>query len=344
MRKIALSIILIYLFSLVACDMAESPGSSTFPENEGLNVESNKYDNGNSNTDSTQTEKEFLNLDFPTFKRNFNWQHLIINGKPQDIYKLCDWPSELTDALYCTDAANIVYLSNGKFVRTLDKPEYPVQKILNELEETKGIRDIEFNQGGMFCNYFSILLDMVVYTEDGYAYELDFDSDSIIENRVYKCEKIRYGYRYGRCLLNSDGTVSCEYFPETEQWTDIIDFAVCEDYIIGLTSNGNMVSVGIDFTAENIVKIDLMEYPKDDYYGFCPIALTSDGTFIFPKDYPVSLYKQVVEASGFTDVMDFIIFPDTGSEGCIILAKKSDGSLIATTNKIYNPEYVSQPE
>ena len=164
MRKTTLFIILACLLLATACALA---GSSE-----------------NSNIDSTQTENEPLSLEFPTFKRDFNWQYLIINGKPQDIYKLGDCSSELTDALYCTDAANIVYLSNGKFVRTLDKPEYPVQKILNELEETKGIRDIEFNQGGMFCNYFSILHDMVVYTEDGYAYELDFDKDSIIENRV----------------------------------------------------------------------------------------------------------------------------------------------------------------
>ena len=83
-----------------------------------------------------------------------------------------------------------------------------------------------------------------------------------------------------------------------------------------------------------------MEYPGDDYYEFYPIALTSDGTFIFPEDYPSSLSKQVLEASEFTDITDFIIH----GFGDIILAQKSDGSLIATTNDVYNPEYVSQPE
>ena len=49
----------------------------------------------------------------------------------------------------------------------------------------------------------------------------------------------------------------------------------------------------------------------------------------------------LTQAESFTDIVDFTYYD--GNE-FVILAQKADGSLIATTNNIYNPEYVSQPE
>ena len=117
-------------------------------------------------------------------------------------------------------------------------------------------------------------------------------------------------------------------------------------------------SAGVDFTAENIVKLEVYSFDSDPVV---PVALTADGRLIFP-DYlleesesveigvpldplqPVSdglSMCDVAHASmEFTDVEDFVLTCVNGVDGYIMIVKKTDGSLHVTKNNYYDTEYL----
>ncbi len=147
-----------------------------------------------------------------------------------------------------------------------------------------------------------------------------------------------------KIVLNDDSTVLClkyvnsewapyEGFSEFAEWKNIVDIVAVQSVIIGLQEDGKVLSVGTDFSVDNAVKIDII-----DNYNI-PVALTADGKLVF--DETQYFADVLIQASEFTDVADFTYYD--GSE-FVILAQKSDGTLIATTNDVYNPEYVCQPE
>ena len=164
--------------------------------------------------------------------------------------------------------------------------------------------------------------------------------------------------------LNSDGTVTCSAFPETAEWQNVVDMSCAYwDYtelkaVFGLTSSGEVLSAGVDFTAENIVKLEVYSFDSDPVV---PVALTADGRLIFP-DYlleesesveigvpldplqPVSdglSMCDVAHASmEFTDVEDFVLTCVNGVDGYIMIVKKTDGSLHVTKNNYYDTEYL----
>lgn len=154
-------------------------------------------------------------------------------------------------------------------------------------------------------------------------------------------------------VLQKDGTVYCqdwalwlgksidsEAFPEVSTWTEIVDVAAGKDFVIGLNANGEVLSTGIDFTPKDVIKIDVINL---DYEYYVPVALTADGKLIF-GNHPQYVDSAIKEAEHLTDIRDFTwSVRGVSVDPLVILAQRSDGSLIGTTNDIYNPEYVSQP-
>ncbi|MBQ6809092.1 MAG: hypothetical protein IJP09_00105 [Clostridia bacterium] len=154
-------------------------------------------------------------------------------------------------------------------------------------------------------------------------------------------------------ILKGDGTVFCEYYPEVSEWENIVDIDVCREMVLALTSDGKILSVGTDFIAENVVMVDI----ADEYAttNFITIALTSDGKLrfgdypgkgmdlessdidSFEKKYYQEIDSMIKQAESFTDVVDFYASSDSWN----ILVQKSDGSLWATYNDYYDPEYVN---
>jgi len=132
--------------------------------------------------------------------------------------------------------------------------------------------------------------------------------------------------------------------PELEAWTDITEIVACKDMIIGLKSDGTVVSYGTEFTAENVAMIDIADDESTDLR--IPVALTKDGKLIFGKDpygsdHIVYPYQRTIrQAEGFTDVIDFAFYDGLDA----ILVQKTDGSLWVTYNNLlgYLPEYVTE--
>ncbi len=203
--------------------------------------------------------------------------------------------------------------------------------LLEELNKTCGIKDIRFAYDGNAYH---------VYAGDGYIYELDS-----LPNIDYK--------KFKDPVLNDDGTLNCNSFPETSSWTNVIDYRLCDDFIIALTSDGKVLSSGIDFNLENIKKIDICNI---DNMCSIPVALSSDGNLIFgefEEDYSMAvteydrqmiedLYKEIRQsvklAEKITDLKDFLV--DARTSSLQILGKKTNGSLISNAD-IYNSEYVT---
>ena len=121
-------------------------------------------------------------------------------------------------------------------------------------------------------------------------------------------------------------------------------------FILALTSDGKLLSSGIEFEHENIVKFDIWDFGTGgSNYGDLPVALTADGNLIFGEliNRDVSEYllknwdKQIEIAKSFTDVKDFTYtFP---AENLIIIVQKSDGSVWATQNDSSFTENVNIP-
>ena len=235
--------------------------------------------------------------------------------------------------------------------------EYPTVNIINTLNSGCGIYKITrevldnsylvyiYANDGTLYTINEMPKELFGQNDEGYeAYIREYGpithEDRVAVSTYEKADNEQQLYRWvgndmeqHTVLWNEDGTVSCDYYPEVSQWGRVKDLAVCKDVILGLTEDGKVLSVGTDFSVDNAVKIDII-----DNYNI-PVALTADGILVFGKtQYFAAVLAQ---ASEFTDIVDFTYYD--GSE-FVILAQKSDGSLIATTNDVYNPEYISQPE
>ena len=131
---------------------------------------------------------------------------------------------------------------------------------------------------------------------------------------------------------------------------------MASNFILALTSDGKLLSSGIEFEHENIVKFDIWDVCNwdawDTNYGDLPVALTADGNLIFgeltSRDHISSkqileiIDKQIEIAKSFTDVKDFTyIFP---AQNLIIIVQKSDGSVWATQNDSSFTENVNIPQ
>ncbi len=208
---------------------------------------------------------------------------------------------------------------------------YPVFDLINELNNSCGIRYIEQEYGWDEPFYY-------IHANNGKIYQFSDPAEQYLEYAD---------------ILTVDGKIYDEKFPETASWENVVDYRICEDFIIALTSDGKVLTSGIDFSVENAVKIDIIYTHQK-----IPAVLTSEGTLVFGKikedysniygttlealqKYYQGLQTTLTQAESFTDIVDFTYYD--GNE-FVILAQKADGSLIATTNNIYNPEYVSQPE
>ncbi len=209
---------------------------------------------------------------------------------------------------------------------------YPVFELIKELYNSCGIRVIMKNAGMDKSPYF-------IHANNGKVYQFNDPAEQYFEYDD---------------ILTADGKIYSEKFPETASWENVVDYRICEDFIIALTSDGKVLTSGIEFSVENAVKINIIYLPSQRI----PAVLTSDGKLIFGEikedftniegatteklqEYYNGLQNTLIQAENFTDIVDFTYID--GNE-FVILAQKSDGSLIATTNNIYNPEYVSQPE
>ena len=295
------------------------------PDNENVNI--------NLNDEEISEQIAFL----PNGRRTFNRSYKLIDSTA---FHLERTPKEnLKDVAFLTNSPFIFYL-DGTVSTNGDREFAATNSFLAELEAEHGIRDIEQ------CNEGEVQTpgsqDYVAYTNDGYAYAFAYDvTFKDRETKVYECDKIRV-FNNEIVMLNSDGTIDCNTFPEVSEWTDIVDFEGCDDYIVGLKSNGELVSVGIDFTAKNIVAIGNMFV--QEFKSYWPVALTADGTLIFPEGYGTEFESVICQARNFTDVVDFICIKLTDSS-LAILALRTDGSLIATKKlQNYNSEYINQLE
>lgn len=195
------------------------------------------------------------------------------------------------------------------------------ETFLNELNKSVGIIDIRkslYNNDSY--RYYDIM------TADGSAYTM---------RSPYATE----GKKVQTPILNTDGTLTCPEFPETAEWTDVVDFRKCDTFILALRSDGQLLSSGIEFEHENIVKFDIWDlYNMDSNIGDMPVALTADGRLIFgdliseeqmQQQIADKWYKQIEIAKSFTDVKDFSYRMD---KDFVVVVRKSDGSLWITQN------------
>ncbi|MBQ4627641.1 MAG: hypothetical protein IJB44_01045, partial [Clostridia bacterium] len=209
------------------------------------------------------------------------------------------------------------------------------ESFLNDLNKSVGIIDIRYERESMSSDYD---WGYNIYTSDGKVYNLN----------------TRYATDYRQIeqpILNTDGTLNCPQFPEAEEWTDIVDYCVASKFILALTSDGKLLSSGIEFEHENIVKFDIWDFGTGgSNYGDLPVALTADGNLIFGEliNRDVSEYllknwdKQIEIAKSFTDVKDFTYtFP---AQNLKIIVQKSDGSVWATQNDSSFTENVNIPQ
>ncbi|MBO5298544.1 MAG: hypothetical protein J6B51_00510 [Clostridia bacterium] len=203
------------------------------------------------------------------------------------------------------------------------------ESLINDLNKTVGIRDIRQDR-------FRGVYD--VFCANGKVFSL----------------KSKYATKYTEVenpVLNTDGTLNCPQFPEAEEWTDIVDYRMCDNFILALTSDGKLLSLGTDFDHENIKMFDIFNFVDlGKRNGDFPVAVTKDGQMIFGNlpegivtDENIDKVEAAIEiAKTFTDVEDFVF--QWGSKGPVIIVRKTDGTLLATENEgLFNPEYINVP-
>ncbi|MBQ2915334.1 MAG: hypothetical protein IJE51_00935 [Clostridia bacterium] len=336
MRKAALFIILIYLLFATACNS----------------------ENNHENSDIKENPVTY-----------FSYSYVVKDGKILPLMKAFEFEDYTAiDNAVSIHSNRFILCSDGKFIDILDsefrRELFPTNNIIDKLNEDCEIEKIE-SHGSTAVK---------IYTKDGELYEIlestiesmaadaalsveeflkTYDPASLVKISNYeetKKDKAVYfstnyygKYTSYKVVLNNDSTVSCmkesdsewvpyDGFPELSKWKNIVDIKARKGIIIGLQSDGKVLSSGMDFSVDNAVKIDII-----DNYDI-PVALTSDGKLVFGDSQQFS--DILTQAESFTDIVDFTYYV---GEDLVILAQKSDGSLIATTNDIYNPEYVSQP-
>ncbi|MBE6895763.1 MAG: hypothetical protein E7477_01575 [Ruminococcaceae bacterium] len=270
-------------------------------------------------------------------------ENIVINGKVINIgaYESGKIVPEIDNALYVS-CRRFVFCDDGKVIDLFDDE---MTFIINKISKSYKITKIEHAYAGEY----------IVHTEKGPIYMLYGACIPIDAKEVLRISKNLGNGQYDSkiIILNHDGTITfCDnilsdgsfekvegVYPEIEAWTDIIDIAVNGEMVIGLKSDGTVVSYGTDFSLENVAMIDI-------FHEFdIPVALTTDGKLIFGEDplgedlIRYTHQRSIKQAESFTDVVDFRL-TYYGGEG--ILVQKADGSLWATYYGARNhSEYVN---
>ena len=277
----------------------------------------------------------------------------------------------------CIHCGRFVECSDGTFIDICEtsqtKEDYPTSEVLKDLNEKCGIWRIEvrdyliniYANDGTLYSINEVPHEILGSDYDGgYLEYLESDEYLKKEDRLttskYDKEHILESegeknvlFSGDKVVLNANGTVSCDSSDIFENWTDVKDIVSCGNIVLGLKNDGTLLTYGTDFFAENVARIDII----NDYgYNPIPVALTADGKLIFgeypelevsddPNEPPYEIgyepfpYQYAIkQAENFTDVVDFTYI--YGSR-FIILVQKSDGSLWATYNDYYDPEYVN---
>ena len=209
------------------------------------------------------------------------------------------------------------------------------ESFLNDLNKSVGIIDIRYDIKYMNSVYWVYN----IYTADGKVYQMD----------------VNYATKYSQIetpILNLDRTLNCPQFSETEEWTDIVDYRIASNFILALTSDGKLLSSGIEFEHENIVKFDIWDVCYwDSVQGDLPVALTADGNLLFgeltsreeisSEKILENIDKQIETAKTFTDVEDFTFYGP--NDDLYIIVQKTDGSIWATQKHDTFTEYVNIP-
>ena len=293
------------------------------------------------NTISFKADK--ISLDYAIKNGKLIW---ISNSSPRNREFL-----ESIDNVVDVFANRFAFLENGDVIDLYGRtPEEIKKEVIDpEIPNYDSIKEVTLSTVQDLYHNIGIkkfidptVVYYVIRANDGNVYYLDTLAN--LEGKV----------KVQKDILTADGKIYDEKFPETASWENVSDYRICEDFIIALTSDGKVLTSGIDFNLENAVKINIIYLTSQRI----PVALTSDGNLVFGKikedysniygttlealqKYYQELQNTLTQAESFTDIVDFTYYD--GNE-FVILAQKSDGSLIATTNNIYNPEYVSQPE
>ena len=227
-----------------------------------------------------------------------------------------------------------------EIIKAVVDPETPNYDSLEEVTLST-IKDL-YQNIGIKKFYDPPVAYYVIRANDGNVYYLDTSVN--LEGMV----------TVQKDILTENGKIYDERFPETASWENVTDYHSCENFIIALTSDGKVLSSGIDFSVENAIKIKIIYYEAQRI----PAVLTSDGKLVFGEiqedhsniygttadqleKYYQELRDSLAQAESITDVIDFTY---TDGSKLVILAQKADGTLWATANDIYNPEYVNQIE
>ena len=208
---------------------------------------------------------------------------------------------------------------------------------MNEWHKSVGIKDIR-------ADY--VKGDYYVFLANGEVFTLGTEFNTV------NSEGVIPDMTFEKRILEHDGTLNCPQFPEAEEWTDIVDYRMCDSFILGLTSNGKLLSSGIEFEHENIVKFDIWDVCGwDSNQGDLPVAITADGNLLFgeltsreeisSEKILENIDKQIETAKTFTDVEDFTFYGPNGY--LYIIVQKTDGSIWATQKHDTFTEYVNIP-
>jgi len=238
---------------------------------------------------------------------------------------------------------NAGFISDASWYYHIDlynTPLYDVQNFVDLYENLNSYFQENFREG-TFSVSIPVKKTLIEYVDNGYYHVFDAMGNVY---RMYSDYAISLT-KLDNPVLNTDGTLNCPQFPEAEEWTDIVDFCMAQNFILALTSDGKLLSSGIEFEHENIVKFDILDVFSP--YGDLPVALTADGKLIFGEltsrdqisQQSLEKFDRNIEvAKTFTDVKDFT------SYGYTVIVQKTDGSVWATQNDISFTENVNSPD
>ena len=280
-----------------------------------------QIDNNVQNLEKTMQDRTYLDSMYAVEKGK------IVNYRNKNSYIMYEKVAESIENAVYIDSERFVFCDNGS-IELLYEPQFyddPIVYYIKRINREVGIKGIEA---------YSDRQQYVITTKNGKVY---YYFKGIKELEAKKMTQPEHDNSFW-IVLNHDGSVYCmnrqgeidvEKFPELLTWTDIFDVSCGRDFVIGLKSNGEIVSTGIDFSAENIVMIDVVNWWRKDI----PMALTSDGNIIVPEQFKSE--PAICDAISYTDVVDFL--PIGGiNDDVVILAKKSDGSIIGTDGTYYS--------
>ena len=334
---ISFTLISLFLFSLFSC--AEKPQHEENKNDTPIEVTDSEKDKTDAD-ESTPVEKFKINDLFggldPFFTVN---DGKVINIRNSDIISCEEYKARsITNAVsiecsrfvYCKDGsiidlrdiANTIKLLMGKSaLRTHYIQTESSTKLIQDINTEHEIKDIKLIDG----YYYVYIFDLV------YKFKADIALDHEEYSDPYFDSNGDFYYMTNSDVIKLENVA---YYVEGKT-------VESEKYILALTYDGKVYSYGTDFAHENIVKIDVIHNKDFDI----PIALTANGVLIF-GEYDISESKHtdiIKEAETFTDIKDFThIYTDETLDSLIILVEKSDGSLLATENNFYDPQYVIQ--